>query len=332
MNNSAKENYSFQKIVVIIGILLFGFKIVAWYLTRSVSILTDTLESTINVLAGLFSLYSLYISSKPRDKDHPYGHGKIEFISAGIEGGLISLAGLLIIYEAAKNAFTPHTISQLDYGIILVSIAGLVNYLLGVAAVNKGKKNHSLALISGGEHLKSDTYSTIGLVIGLILMYFTGYYWLDSIIALIFGGIIIYTGFKIVRKSLAGIMDEADEELIKQLVDTLEQNRNPNWIDIHNVRFIKYGSSLHLDCHLTMPWYFNLREAKHELEHLEKIIKDNFGDRFEMFVHVDDCCEKFSCKICNKTNCLYRKHPFEEKIKWTIENIETDKHHKLENE
>ncbi len=331
MNNPAKENYSFQKIVVIVGIVLFVIKVIAWYITQSVSILTDALESTINVLAGLFSLYSLYLSSKPRDKDHPYGHGKIEFISAGIEGGLIALAGLIIIYESVKNLFTPHTISQLDYGIILVSIAGLINYILGAMAVKKGKKNKSLALISGGEHLKSDTYSTIGLVLGLILMYFTRFYWLDSVIALLFGSIIIFTGIKIVRKSLAGIMDEADEELIKQLVDTLEKNRNPNWIDIHNVRFIKYGSSLHLDSHLTMPWYFNLRESKKELDKLEEIIKDNFGNSLEMFVHVDDCCEDFSCKICKKQDCTFRKHAFEKEIVWTIENIESDKHHELEN-
>jgi cation diffusion facilitator family transporter len=330
MNASAKENYSFQKIVVIVGIALFIIKIIAWLLTRSIAILTDTLESIINILAGLFSLYSLYISSKPKDRDHPYGHGKIEFISAGIEGGLITLAGLLIIYESVTNIFIHRIISKLDYGIILVAIAGATNYLLGVSAVRKGKKNKSLALISGGEHLKSDTYSTIGLILGLIIIYFTRLYWLDSIIALIFAGIIIYTGIKIIRRSLAGIMDEADEELIKQLVKTLEKNRNPNWIDIHNVRFIKYGSSLHLDCHLTMPWYFNLRESKKELHKLEKIITDNFGDSFEMFVHVDDCCEEFSCKICKKENCSYRKYSFEKEIIWTIENIESDKHHKLD--
>jgi cation diffusion facilitator family transporter len=331
MNTSAKKNYSFQKVVVTVGIVLFIIKIIAWVLTRSVAILTDTLESIINILAGLFSLYSLYISAKPKDRDHPYGHGKIEFISAGIEGGLITLAGLLIIYESINNFFKLDPISRLDYGIILVAVAGLINYILGVLAVKKGKKNKSLALISGGEHLKSDTYSTIGLVLGLIIMYFTHLYWLDSIIALIFAGIIIFTGIKIIRKSLAGIMDEADEELIKQLVDTLEKNRNPNWIDIHNVRFIKYGSNLHLDCHLTMPWYFNLKESKKELDMLEKIITDNFGNSFEMFVHVDDCCEDFSCKICRKENCSYRKHPFEKEIIWTIENIEPDKHHKLDN-
>ncbi|MDR1876549.1 MAG: cation diffusion facilitator family transporter [Flavobacteriaceae bacterium] len=332
MNISAKENYSFQKTVVIVGITLFIIKVIAWLLTQSIAILTDTLESIINVLAGLFSLYSLYISAKPKDRDHPYGHGKIEFISAGIEGGLITLAGLIIVYESVITFFEPRIISKLDYGIILVAITGLINYILGILAIKKGKKNKSLALISGGEHLKSDTYSTIGLILGLIIIYLTGFYWLDSVIALIFSGIIIFTGVKIIRRSLAGIMDEADEELIKQLVITLEKNRTHNWIDIHNVRFIKYGSSLHLDGHLTLPWYFNLKESKDELDKLEKIITDNFGDSFEMFIHVDNCCETFSCKICQKEDCPHRKYLFEKQIIWTIENIESDKHHKLDNQ
>ena len=330
MDTPAKENYFFQKIVVIVGSALFIMKIVAWQLTQSVAILTDTLESISNVAAGLFSLYSLYISSKPKDRDHPYGHGKIEFISAGIEGSLITVAGILIIYKSVSDIFHVQVIRKLDYGIVLIVIAGLVNYVLGVGAVKKGKKNKSLALISGGEHLKTDTYSTIGLVIGLFVMYVFKIYWLDSIIALIFSLIIIFTGVKIIRKSLAGIMDEADEELITQLVDILNKNRNPNWIDIHNVRFIKYGSSLHLDCHLTLPWYFNLREAHKELDKLNKIIVDNFGNSFEMFVHVDDCREVISCKICKKYSCPYRKYLFDNEIKWTKENIQIDKHHKLD--
>jgi cation diffusion facilitator family transporter len=330
MNTPAKENYLFQKIVVIVGTALFIIKVIAWQLTQSIAILTDTLESVINIAAGLFSLYSLYISSKPKDRDHPYGHGKIEFISAGIEGSLITVAGILIIYESIIGFFNIHEIRKLDFGILLIVITGLVNYILGIAAIKKGKKNKSLALISGGEHLKSDTYSTIGLTLGLFVIYFFKIYWLDSIIALIFALIIIYTGSKIIRKSLAGIMDEADEELIVQLVETLNKHRNPNWIDIHNVRFIKYGGSLHLDCHLTLPWYFNVREAHRELDNLKKIIIDNFGNSFEMFVHVDDCCETISCKICKKANCPYRKYLFNKEILWTKENIEIDKHHKLD--
>lgn len=329
MNNlESKDNYSFQKIVVVVGIILFIVKVTAWLMTDSVAIFTDAAESTINVLAGAFTLYSLFLSSKPQDRDHPYGHGKIEFISAGIEGGLISMAGVIIIYEAIINLFLPQKIGKLDIGILLITLTAIVNYLLGFYAIKKGEKNNSLALVAGGRHLQSDTVSTLGVVAGLIIIYFSHIYWLDSVIALFFGGVIIYTGIKIVREALAGIMDEADIKLIKKLVDTLEKNKSDNWIDIHNVRFIKYGSSLHLDCHLTIPWYFNMVEAEKETTQFEKIVKDNFGDKIEMFIHVD-ACESFSCKICNKKDCKLRKFPFEANVEWTTENIAIDKHHRI---
>jgi cation diffusion facilitator family transporter len=125
---ASKENINVQKLVVIVGVALFIIKIIAWYITNSVAILTDALESTVNVVASFIGLYSLHLSAKPRDVEHPYGHGKVEFISAGIEGTLISVAGLVIIYEAVNNLRHPHEIGQLDYGILLIAGAAAVNY------------------------------------------------------------------------------------------------------------------------------------------------------------------------------------------------------------
>ena len=162
---------------------------------------------------------------------------------------------------------------KLDYGILLVSITAIINYITGSYCIKIGKKNNSLALVASGKHLKSDTWSTIGIIIGLILIYFLHWPWLDSGVAVIFAFIIIYTGYTIVRKSLAGIMDEADNELLKKLVAFLQENRRENWIDLHNVRIIKYGSILHLDCHLTVPWYLNVHEAHDEIDILSQKIK-----------------------------------------------------------
>ncbi len=326
MNIKAKENYQFQKIVALVGVLLFIIKVVAWYLTQSVAILTDALESVINVVSGFVGLYSLYLSSLPRDRNHPYGHGKVEFISASIEGGLIIMAGLVIIFEAIKNLSEPTIIERLDFGIYLVGITAIVNYVLGWYAIKKGEKNHSLALIASGKHLQSDTYSTIGIIIGLILLYFTGYQWLDSAVALLFAGIIIVTGYKIVRGAISGIMDETDERLLEKVVANLESSRRENWIDLHNLRIIKYGSVLHFDCHITLPWYFTIVEGHKEVEALEKEIRKNFGSELELFVHMDDC-KAFSCAICTKSDCAYRKQDFEKKVHWTIENISKNKRH-----
>jgi len=325
--NSA-QNISLQKWVAIVSVILFVAKLVAYYLTHSVSILTDALESIVNVVAGFIGLYSLYLSSKPRDEDHPYGHGKIEFVSAAMEGGMILVAGVLIIYKSVIILIHPQPIHQLDVGIILISATAAINYALGMICIKTGTKNNSLALVASGKHLQSDTYSTLGILIGLVLIYFIQVAWLDSVVAIAFSLIILYTGYKIIRVSIAGIMDETDKVLLSKLVETLNKNRSENWVDLHNLRIIKYGSMLHLDCHLTVPWYLNVHEAHREIDALAELVRKEFGESIELFVHSDGCLD-FSCKICSKQNCSVRKFPFEKRIEWTVENISRDKKHKV---
>ena len=323
---SAQYNLKVQKVVAAISVVLFMVKIGAWYVTGSVAILTDALESIVNVVAGLIGVYSLYVSAKPKDSDHPYGHGKVEFISAAIEGTLISVAGIFIIYEAISNLLNPQPIHKLDWGILLVALTAIVNYIAGSVCIKTGRRNNSLALIASGNHLRSDTYTTAGIVIGLIILYFTNIAWVDSAVAILFSLVILYTGYKIIRSSIAGIMDEADDQLLKELVITLNSNRTVNWIDLHNLRIIKYGPTLHLDCHLTVPWYFNVNEAHKEVDTLSELVRNKYGETVELFVHSDACME-FSCAICSKFECTVRQHPFREKIEWTMENISSNKKH-----
>ena len=325
---TSKQNLRIQKIITAIAILLFVVKIIAWYSTNSIAILTDALESIVNVIAALIGLYSLYLSAKPKDYDHPYGHGKAEFISAAIEGTLIAVAGFIIIYEAITNLLHPHTLKQLDYGISLVAATAVINYVAGVICLRVGKKNNSLALVASGKHLQADTWSTVGIIAGLILLVATKINWIDSAVALIFSFFIIYTGYKIIRKSIAGIMDEADEELLKKMVIMLNGNRKENWIDLHNLRIIKYGGTLHLDCHLTVPWYLNVHEAHTEIDELSTLVKKEFGESMELFVHSDGCLD-FSCAICTKTACTVRKHWFEKKVEWTMANISSNNKHSI---
>jgi cation diffusion facilitator family transporter len=314
----------------VIAIVLFLVKMVAWYLTNSVAILTDAMESIVNVIAALIGVYSLYVSAKPKDEDHPYGHGKVEFLSAAVEGTLIMVAGILVIYKATISILIhPHPIQKLDYGIILVAATALINFVAGTICLSIGRKNNSLALIASGKHLRTDTWSTLGISDGLILLYFLKYAWLDSAVAIVFACFIIYTGYKIIRTSIAGIMDEADIELLKKLVTLLNANRKENWIDLHNLRIIKYGGTLHMDCHLTVPWYLNVREAHDEIEALATLVKNEFGEAVELFVHSDDCRE-FSCRICYKKDCLVRLHDFENRVEWTIDNIIKDSKHRIQ--
>ncbi len=326
---TAQENFSIQKKLTAVIVVLFIVKLVAWYYTNSVAILTDALEYTINVISGFIGLYSLYLSAKPKDLNHPYGHGKVEFLSATVEGTLMIVSSFVIIYEAINNLKHPHELKQLDYGIYLVAFTGLVNYGVGYFSIKNGKKNNSLALIATGKHMQSDTYATLGIVIGLILMHFTHFTWIDSVVAFIFAIIIIVSGYKILRGSIAGIMDEADCELLDKVVAFCQTSRRENWVDLHNLRIIKYGGTLHLDCHLTIPWYLNINEGHAEVDALDKIVRDNFGDSIELFVHTDGCRD-FSCKICDKKVCPQRQFDFVKKVEWTVENSLSNNRHSIE--
>lgn len=324
----SNENTRLQKVILLIAVLLFLVKIFAWFITGSLSILTDALESTVNIIAGALGLYSLYVSGKPKDQDHPYGHGKIEFISAAVEGTMVMLAGLFILYSAVKHLFIAHQIIKVDVGILLISITAVINYLAGRICLIKGRKNNSLQLIASGKHLITDTWSTVAIICGLLLIYLTHLWFIDSALAALVSIFIIYTGYKIIRTSIAGIMDEADVKLLENIVKLLNENRRENWIDLHNLRIIKYGSRLHCDCHLTVPWYLNVREAHYEIELLSDLIKTEFHGSIELFVHSDACVPQ-SCAICHKHDCLVRQHPFIKNIKWTMKNISQDTKHDI---
>lgn len=312
-------NLKLQRRIAIASAFLLVAKFAAYYLTHSVSVLTDALESIVNVVAGFIGLYSLYVSAKPRDIDHPYGHGKAEFISAAVEGTLVFSAGLLVLYNAVKNLVFPVPIHKLDVGIYLVAGTGIINWLLGAVALRQGRRNHSLALEASGKHLQTDTYSTVGIVIGLLLITYTHQLWIDGAVAICFGLFIIYTGYRIIRTSLAGIMDEADMELLEKMVNVLDRNKEQNWVDLHNLRVIKYGNVLHVDCHLTVPWYLDVHQAHAEIDKLAALIRKNFGETLELFVHSDGCLY-FQCRVCNKEDCPVRQHPFQQRLQWTVDN------------
>lgn len=309
-----------QRWIVSCSILLMGGKFLAYFLTNSVGILTDAMESIVNVTAGFIGLYSLWQAAKPKDANHPFGHGKIELISASIEGLLILFAGGIIIYEGGMRLFAPAPIEKLDIGILLVAVAGAINYALGWYSIRVGKKHNSVALIAGGKHLQSDTYSSIGLVVGLILLYVTNIHWIDSALALVFGSIIVVTGISILRKTVANLMDEADKEYLNKMLVTITKNQQPDWIDIHNLKMIKYGSYFYIDCDLTMPWYYNVNEGHRACDELKATILKEFSDRVIVSVHSDSCEEKH-CTHCAVSDCPYRKEAFEAPLLYTLKEL-----------
>lgn len=313
-----------QKIIALSSFIIFVGKLAAYFLTNSVGILTDALESTVNVATGFITLYSIYVATKPQDENHPFGHGKAEFLSASVEGFLIIIAGLFIIYEAVKRLFLPAEILKLDIGILIVAIAGLLNFLLGWYSIRTGKKHNSIALISGGKHLQSDTYSSIGLVAGLIILYFTGEVWLDSLIALIFGTIIIITGIKILKETTSHLMDEADFKLIKQFRNLIKRNKSDEWIDIHNFKLVKYGNAYHINCDLVLPYFLNLAEAHNEGEKLKALVVENFPEEIIFHLHIDECF-KLYCKNCKQKGCPGRQNEFVEEADFDLKKFISEK-------
>ncbi|MGS0748035.1 cation diffusion facilitator family transporter [Halpernia sp. GG3] len=326
----SKKNFAFQRNVAIIGVLIFFGKLLAWRLTNSDAIFSDAMESIVNIIAAFMGLYSLYLASKPRDEDHPYGHGKVEFITSGIEGALIIFAGLMIIGQAVASLISKNTLDQIDFGIYIVAATGIVNYLIGYISLKKGKAENSFVLESSGRHLMADTITTFGVIISLIIVYFTKIFWIDALVALLFGVYIITVGYKIVRKSLSGIMDEADPEMLRKMATFLNNNRKSTWIDLHNTKIQQHGSRLHVDAHLTLPWYFELRDAHKEMEELLLLIVKNSDRKMEFNIHMDDCKE-FSCEICEVPDCPVRQHLFKKKIIWDEKNISQIQKHSIEN-
>ncbi len=314
-----KQKFIFQRNVAIVGVILFIGKLIAWHLTNSDAVFSDAMESIVNIISAFMGLYSLYLAAQPKDENHPYGHGKVEFVTSGIEGSLIIFAGIIIIVEAVDSLLHTNALKKLDYGIFIVLGTAIANYIMGYISIQKGKKENSIVLISSGKHLQSDTITTIGVVLSLILVYFTQIFWIDAAVALLFGSYIIFVGYKIVRKSLSGIMDEADPDLLSAVVEVLQRDRKKEWIDIHNMKIQQYGSGLHIDAHITLPWYNDLRSSHQEMENIIKTLVAETERNVEFNFHMDDC-KPHSCEIC-QLECLHRQHSFKKKIEWSAESV-----------
>lgn len=317
-----------QRYIALLSLVLFLGKMGAWYLTHSVTVLTDALESIVNVIAGFLGLFSLILAARPRDTNHPYGHGKAEFLSSAVEGTLILLSGLVIIYEAVHHLIEPPQLQRLDTGIYIIAGAGIINYLAGKYAEREGAKSNSLVLVSAGKHLQTDAYSTVAIVIGLLILVLTGnkWAWIDSAVALSFALITMITGYKVLRRSISGMMDEMDLVLLDKVIKVLQENRQPQWIDLHNLRVIQYGSLMHIDAHTTLPRYFQVWEADKEIHALEDLIRSHFDNQVELFIHIDGCMP-YQCKLCAMPGCPVRSEALQQQLVWTVDNIWADSKH-----
>ena len=290
------------------------------------AILTDAAESIVNVLASGFAFYSIYLATLPKDENHPYGHGKVEFFSVFVEGVLICIAGVVILIKSVYSLFYGNEVSDLYNGALIIGATGLINLVVGLFLISTGKANKSLTLEADGKHLLTDALSSAGLVIGIIIIQLTQILWLDSVISILLGIYIVFSGYKLTRKSVGGLMDESNIELVEEVVKVLQENRQPSWIDVHNLRAQQYGADLHIDCHVTLPYYFDLNTVHQEISAIDKLINQSVNHQTELFIHADPCLPA-CCHYCKMENCPVRAEAFRAEIKWNMENVTKNQKH-----
>jgi cation diffusion facilitator family transporter len=257
---------------IIGGLLVFGIKLYTWYISGSIALLSDALESIVNILASLMMFISVWISEQPPDDDHHYGHQKIENISSFVEGLLIIIAGLLIGREAYGRLLNPLTLESLNYAIILSLLATGLNGSISWILMNKAKETNSMALEADSLHLLSDVVSSIGVAGGLYIGHIMNMPVLDPLIALVVAVIVLKIGGELILKAGKGLMDESCDEAEEALRKLMNRHQR-RFIEYHNLRTRKSGDKVYAELHLRLHGGLTVQEAHDFTDHLEENVK-----------------------------------------------------------
>lgn len=301
-----------------VAVILLAVKSYAWLLTGSQAIFSDAAESIVNVVAAAFALRVLSWAGQPADREHPFGHGKIEFFSAAFEGGLVVAAALAILWQATDALIDGSKPQQLDIGLMLTFGAGLANGALGWLLVRHGRKHQSAAIEADGHHVLSDFVTSLGVVIGLLTVYVTGVWWLDPAIAALMGLWLLRTGWRLVRTSVGALLDEEDPGFVQRLVTMLQPHVRDGFIRIHQLRAIRAGRFHHVSAHLVVPEFWPVSRAHAAADQLAaKVLAEFEGD---IDFHTDPCERKF-CAACDLADCPVRAAAFRGRPPLTVEEV-----------
>jgi cation diffusion facilitator family transporter len=303
-----------------IGVLLLGIKMFAYFLTHSTAVLSDALESIINVVASAFAWYSVWLSSQPADDTHPYGHGRVEFFSSGFEGALIILASIAIIVTAVPAFIHPKSLAKLDVGLAMLLVGGVVNYGLGVYLIRTGKRVRSDALVADGHHVHSDAYTSFGVILGLFLVRLTGWRWLDPLAACLVGLNIFFSGWKLTAGAVAKLMNQAEEPYNEQVAKVLTTVRKPGWVAPHYLRSWQSGAQRFVDFHLILPRFWTLEQVHEVHQVIEPAVLSATNEDGQVIIHFDPCT-KDNCTQCDLSDCPIRSQPSRKLPIWTASSI-----------
>jgi cation diffusion facilitator family transporter len=285
---------------IIVGFVLLGIKFTAYWLTESTAIFSDAVESIVNVMASLFALWALAIAHTPPDAEHPYGHGKVEFMSAGFEGAMILVASAFILVRTADNVFFhPQPIQKVDIGLVLVTVAMVLNGAAGWILLRVGKRQNSPTLAADGHHLLSDAVTSVAVLVGLMVVQLTPFDWADPVVAVLVALYIGWAGFRLVRQSVWGLMDTQDIEDEKALVAILNRHiegPSPQVCSFHKLRHRHSGRYHWVDFHLVVPASLTVTEGHRIASSIEYEMEQMLGEG-NATAHVEPCIST-SCDRC----------------------------------
>lgn len=276
-----------MRLSLAVGFLMLVLKVGAYVLTGSAAILGDAAESVVHVAAVMFATFSLGLLHKPADADHPYGHSKIAFFSAGIEGGLIILAALFIIYESVRRLLLHLPPANLDQGLALTALTIIINAALGAYLIRTGKKQSSLILESNGKHVLTDVWTSLGAIVGLGLVAITGWSTWDSICGLLMAANIIWTGYGLMRQSVGGLMDTADAKLNAILDAALRRETEKHGLKFHALRHRDAGEMHYVEVHLLFDDDIMLRDAHRIATEIETAVQDSVANPVLITTHLE---------------------------------------------
>ncbi|NGX60954.1 MAG: Ferrous-iron efflux pump FieF [Chlamydiae bacterium] len=276
-----------MRLSLAVGFFLLIVKVYAFFLTGSTAILSDAAESVVHVFAVGFAAYSMWLSHKPADQDHTYGHDRIAFFSAGIEGGMILIAALFILYQSVERMVFGFTLENLDQGMVFVLIATVLNGGLGIYLVNRGKKFHSFVLQADGKHILTDCWTSIGVLLALVLTRVTRWIYFDPIIAFGIGLNILWTSLRLLGGAFHGLMDRIDPKLDEEIREKLERMTEAHQVSYHHLRHRNAGNRLVIEVHLLFPEDLALSSAHEIATLIEKKMERSFAQPTELVTHLE---------------------------------------------
>lgn len=272
---------------LIVGLFVLGLKALAWWLTGSVALLSDALESTVNLTAALAVLAALRVAALPADDNHPFGHHKAEYFAAVLEGVMIVIAAILILHQAYVGLMAPRPIDAPLPGLLLVAIATAINGAWATVLIRRGRSLRSPALVADGQHLLTDVVTSVGVGAGLVLALATGWWLIDPLMALLVGVNILWWGSRIIQRSLSSLMDEALPEEMLRDIRSVIANHGDGAFEAHDLRTRRAGQATFLEFHLVVPGDMTVRDAHAICDRLEAALKQRLGGKSQVTIHLE---------------------------------------------